>query len=538
MLKRSLQAGLWILAVGSTAVFAFLCSRRLVHPGELDAVEGVMMDHVVRLAHGLPIYVEPGLEFIPLASMPAFAALASLPARIFGPALWEPRVVSLLSILVIATLVYRIVVTETGGRTLGAAAVGVLMAAHGIVGGGYDVGRPDSLMLALALGGLASLRFTTGFLGALAAALLLTLAFFTQQHAVGFVLAALTHLAVNDRRRLLAFGFAVALGCGGGYALLASWLGPWFTFFTWDVPLHRPHLEQVGALVDLGRGLAGTLGALAIPTLLSLALPRPAWRGPPGIWVWAGCGALGAALMAQPAAAAARHVLHPVVVVLAVLGPISLARLVHHLAAWPGSERLGRSATIYLVLGLQFAPLMQGLRGQLPPANARAARAELVRMLREYPGPVIVLQHGHYGWSAGKSTSLQQDALEDILGSKGNRLLARDPRFFDRMFDRLRTGRDRPMIVADTALERCGNQSRALWSSLAASYVLRQELGWVGRPLGPIYGRHGTPARVYVPRTDVPGGRPAAGYPPQAGRATLSARLTLPHSAGGSPGSP
>ena len=72
----------------------------------------------------------------------------------------------------------------------------------GLTGSCYDVARPDSLMLFLALSGLVLLRFTAGTAGALGSAVLLSLAFFTKQHAAWFVLAALVHLMLNERRRL------------------------------------------------------------------------------------------------------------------------------------------------------------------------------------------------------------------------------------------------------------------------------------------------------------------------------------------------
>jgi hypothetical protein len=114
--------------------------------------------------------------------------------------------------------------------------------------------------------------------------------------------------------------------------------------------------------------------------------------------------------------------------------------------------------------------------------------------------------HGFYDWSAGKGTSLHIIALDDILRARGNRLLKRDPAFFDRMFEPLRTGPQRPAIVTDVELERSGH----LWASLAPFYRLEGELGWITEELRPITGNRFSPTYIYVPREP---GEPAGPTP-------------------------
>jgi hypothetical protein len=94
---------------------------------------------------------------------------------------------------------------------------------------------------------------------------------------------------------------------------------------------------------------------------------------------------------------------------------------------------------------------------------------------------------------------LQQSALEGVLRARGNRLLARDSAYFDRMFAALKGGPNRPMIVTDVELEKTGVESRRLWAALAAHYRLAGELGWISDELQPVSGSGSKPRLLYVP---------------------------------------
>jgi hypothetical protein len=502
MVRPTLRAAVWLASLSAIVAFLMLAAIRLFYPLELDYIEGVMMDHVVRLAQGRPIYVEPTLEFITLAYMPGYATVSSLLARVFGPALWEPRLVSLLAMCVNASLVARILWLETHERTLAVAGAGILIAAFGVTGAHYDVGRPDSLMLCLALSGLTVLRYTRRLRGAMLAALLLTCAFFTKQHAVWFVIAALFHLALSDRMRFWVFLAVALVGCVGGYFLLRAWLGPWFSFFTWEVPTHWSSLDKVRILNYVGRGLFGTLGILTMAGLLSLALPDRPWEGPRGVWWWAALGAVCTGFMATLDPDAFRHVINPTVLMFSVLGPLALWMVVGHVSAWPdGSEvsRPVRSSVLYVLLIAQFLPMAYSLHDQRPHPRAAEAHAVLMERIRSWPGPVLMLYHGFYTWQAGKGTSLHQITLDDVVRARGNWLLEKDPGFMDRLFAPLRDGSYRPMIITDIALERSGSESNPWWRQVAAGYQVADTLGWESAALNPVDGNHWTPRYVYVP---------------------------------------
>jgi hypothetical protein len=195
-----------------------------------------------------------------------------------------------------------------------------------------------------------------------------------------------------------------------------------------------------------------------------------------------------------------RHVMNPTVVLLAVLGPLSLSFIVKHVGSWPGEARENRSTLLYVLLLVQFLPLAYSLRDQLPAPRAKEAYQALRERIQSYPGPVMMLYHGYYGWSAGKGTWLQQITVDDIVRSHGNRLLRDDPEFLDRMFQPLIDGPDRPMIITDAELDKSGSESRIWWRKIAPHYRRVEDLGWYSNNLNPVNGNHWTPQYVYVPR--------------------------------------
>ncbi len=514
MIRRALVGLLWALSAAATGLYLRLALSHLRYPGEMDYIEGVMMDHVVRLLHGQPLYVKPSVDFIPLAYMPGWTVVAAAVSRVLGTGFLAGRLVSFLASLAIGALVLSILRRETRTWTYAIAGAGIYYMGYGVAGGGhYDVARPDSLMLALSLGAIALLRFGGGRVSAIVSALLLVAAFFTKQHAVWFGLAMVAYVALEDRRRLAPFALTWAIGCAGGYALLAWWLGPWFAFYTWNLPAHWSTLAPVRIERYVGGGLLGMLGGLSVPALLSLMLPEAPWRGRAGIWMWLGLAGVGTGLLATLDPSAWRHVFIPSMLALSVLGPLSIWRLAR--AAGGGEAALAGRATgaACLLLSLQFVPLVYNVHVEKPHPGARAARAAFLDVIRGIPGRVIVVEHGFYATLAGKGSGLQQIAIGDLERSPGDALFRRDPQALERLFDPLRRGPDRPTLITDEPLE----QIDTLWASLAPGYRLTRDLGDLTAPLRTFSGHALAPRYVYSPVEPDSAGVPRA---PAAGGGT------------------
>jgi hypothetical protein len=482
-----------LVAIGGLLVPA---PARLASPLEFGYGDGLMLDHAVRVASGQRLYVEPTLHFITLAYMPLYTYVVAPLVALFGPHLWTGRLVSLLASLVAAALIGWMVRRESRSALLGLAGAGLFLMGQGFSRGSYDTFRPDPLMLLLVVAGLVTLRLTRGLPGAAASALLLALAFFTKQHAACFGVAALLHLLWNDRRRLPVFALTLVLACGGGFFLLTRVLGPWFSFYVYDVPSHWSTISRARIQGYLGGELFGRFALLSLPVVLSLALPERPWRGPSGLWWWMGLGGLATGLLATLDPYAFYHVLMPTLTALAVVGPLALQRITQRLAPAP-SEAGG--AMLAALLAVQFVALLYPVRAMLPTRGASAIDAAHLARLRAFRGRVIEPSHGFFAYEAGKGTALHTLPLDDIVRARGNRLLKRDPAYFERMFDSLRVGPDRPVLITDTPLEHLADASAPLWATLVPYYRRAGDLGPLSDQLRPHIGYRGAPTLVYEP---------------------------------------
>lgn len=220
-------------------------------------------------------------------------------------------------------------------------------------------------MLLLVLGGCLALRYWSGIAGAMLASSLMAAACFTHWAGLWFAFAALLHLGALDRGRCAAYAFGLTVLVGGGQVALTLHLGPWFNFQAWEAPLRAIRFEPVGLLALLGSQLLGSFGVLTLAIVLSFAMPVRPWRGVVGLWTWMGFAALGAGMAATQSATAGAGPLLFAVVVLAILGPISVQRVTHHLSAWPGSSRLGGQGVALTALALQFLTLAACLASSL-----------------------------------------------------------------------------------------------------------------------------------------------------------------------------
>jgi hypothetical protein len=463
-----------IVGLGAYAIASFLyvALSRLFYPGEINFIEGVMMDHAIRLANGHSIYVEPSLEFVPLAYMPGYSMVASILVQAFGPALWELRAISLAGSIATAILVAVALYKETRRPLLAFAGSSLFLMGLGLAGGHYDVGRPDLMTLALVMAGVLTLRWTSTPAGAVGSAVLLTAAFFTKQHAVWFAAAALLHIAVNDRRRFAAFGLALLAGIGGGYALLTWSLGPWFPFYTWDVPSHWSTFSEWRVHRYVGTNLFGTLAPLTLATIAAFLLTTERLRGASALWKWLAFAALGTGFMATLDPSAYRHLILPTFLVLTILGPLSIDALVRRAAASTPAFARHAACLGLVVLAVQYLPLLYSLDDQIPKLGSRSAHARLLERIHDTPGPILVPYHGYLASQAGRRMGLHHLALTDVLRAKGNRLERQDPLFFDRMFDVLRQGPNRPTLILDVPLDKAGPH----WKDLTKSYKLVEDL--------------------------------------------------------------
>ena len=356
MIGRLLRFVLWSTTAVAAAAFLALAAHALSEPVTHDPLEATILERATRVAEDRPLFTDAGAEPA-TALMPGLPLVVSVFVRLFDARLWEPRVVSLLSIAAAALLVAIVVTIETKSATLGAAGATVLLMGQGLIAGAPAVARPESLAFLLALLGLCTIRYAPGIWGALLATFPVTAACFTHPHALWFAAAGLVHLAVHDRRRFFAHALGLVALLGGTHVLLWLTVGPWYNYEAWDVFLQALHFAPVPLLTYVGTQLLGPLGVFTLATVLAFTLPVRPWRGAVGLWTWLGFAALGAGIAATQSGAEMEDALRPAAFALALLGPISIQRVTQHLSAWPGSSRMAGQRVMLTALVLQFLTL-------------------------------------------------------------------------------------------------------------------------------------------------------------------------------------
>ena len=352
MLVRTLRDLLWFGACLAVAGFVYFVARRILNPIAPDPIETLILDHATRFAKLEPLYLEPTATSPSL--MPGYPIAVSLFVPLFGPQLWEPRIISLIAAIATAGLVAMIVRIETMSWTIAVSSCGFVLAGYGLLVGQPEIARPETVMMALSLGAFAALRTMRGLTGAFAAAVLLGVAWTVHAQAVWFVAAALFYLANEERPRLVTFACSIVVLGGGGYLALSALLGPWFNWNAWDGVVQSLRFNPGELVRYAGDELLGRLGVLTMAAVLSFALPTQPWRGVCGMWTCLGFATVGAGLVATQSAFAGPQSFIPSVVLLAILGPVSMQRITRHLSAWPGSSRLGGEGVVLAGLSMQF----------------------------------------------------------------------------------------------------------------------------------------------------------------------------------------
>lgn len=366
MFGNVLKIILWIFSALALACYIAMVAHGLRDPHPRDAVEAAVLEQAARIAQGEMPFSSPA-ESPGVALMPGPPLVVAGLIALFDSHTWEPRVVALLFMLLTAAGAAMVVYWETANPTLGITGAAFMLLAQGLGAGTPIGGCPQAMLLLLVLLGCLSLRYTQGMWGALLAVLPFTAACFTHPAGLWFAFAAIFHLMVQDRRRCAVYTAALAALVGGGQIWMTMKLGTGFNFHAWEIPAGLFRFQPLDLLLFVGAQLLGTLGVLTLATVLTFALPTRPWLGAAGVWTWMALGAMAAGMLATQTLSPATDALPIAAVAIAIVGSVSIQRLINHVAAWPGSTRTAGSGVVLTAVALQFimllaraAPALQG----------------------------------------------------------------------------------------------------------------------------------------------------------------------------------
>ncbi len=397
--------GVAVLALWHLVVVAGVMALRVGYPFELEWMEGGVLDHVLRLKLGRPIYGPPGLDFIPYVYPPLYYYVVLVVGWVVGHGFLAGRLVSVLSTVVAALLVARLAARSSGARVQGLLAAGCLAAAYPVTGFWFDLVRVDAFLLALLLGACAALRSRRAW-GAVAAALLLVAACLAKQNALAFLGAAAVITSWRSWRQGAVLLAAALPLLAAGAAWL--WFGSdgWIGYYLLEVPRsHGIHWYALGTLRDdLLRFLPALL--LVLPSVWLYTRAHGSFlaslRQDPLPWFVAAATAF--SVSSRLHFGGAENVLIPLyafVGVYVVGAPWRLA---------------GSAARIVLpcVLAVQLGMWAWNPARAVPTAEHRAAGEHFLELLDELPPRVLLPFHGHYLWQLGREPCFHYQGLLDL----------------------------------------------------------------------------------------------------------------------------
>ncbi len=381
---------------------------RLAYPFPLEWLEGNSLVEVHRILAGQPLYPAPTVGYVPDGYPPLYFAVSALAARLFGVSYLPLRLVSLVSSLTCLALLARLVQRETGSIAAGIGAAGVFAATYFATGTWLDVGRVDSLFLALSVGGLYAARWMRGMPGAVAAGVLLAAAALTKQTGLVEGVTVMAVLLAGPRRRLACVAAAAevtVLGISTLVLVLTS--GGWYVYYVFEQM--GEHSLNYGGFGWFWTALLSAMGLAACAALIGA-------RRVPAVLL-AGC----VALAVEGYAA----LVHSGGGINDVLPAYLAVALLAGLALGGGASRWVTVVSGVLVLAQSALLLISFHPSQaIPSSSDRAVGERLVGGMRAFGGTVAVPADPGLSLMAGMAPTAHQDAAYDVLRASDQAAIA------------------------------------------------------------------------------------------------------------------
>jgi hypothetical protein len=468
---------LWaVLPVG---FMVFLWFNHVQFPLQLETMEGTILQHVTRAAHGLPVYPQPTPGYVPLAYNPLFYYLSVPFTWLFGLNLEAIRLAAITGMAVSAILVYAAVRSWTGSRLWGWIALGLFACAYRTMDSALDNAHADSWLLCTALAGTYIIDRASTNRARLCGVVVLALSFWFKQHGALFLIGGVLYLTLRQGLRqslpywIAAFALGPLLYVAAGTALF----GPAFHYFTWSVPrgwqqMNAETFVRVARFVTLRYGVL-FLGALAsLRSVLSITALRSGAGADPEtnrLRVWHVQFLMGGltALMGALDDGSSDNVFIPFGTFLIVLGTVGLAQMLGDASKrWP--QPVQAVAVAFAFVPLIFAPQSVMVSPQAPAAYADFVGA--IENLR--PGSVYAPSLGP---TAGNRPLFEPGAnwvaLEDM--GRGPRHTDSDRARAAALLDSVMTPRGAAYVVTNVPLDAMPAPVR----SLQQRYILIEDFG-------------------------------------------------------------
>lgn len=223
----------------------FLWFNHVNFPLNLEAMELTVVQHLRRAMAGLPIYVAPSPDFVPLAYAPLYYYFSLPFAWLFGANLFTMRLVAILGMFGSGFVIFLIVKQHTNSNWWSLMAVGLFAAAYGVMDTYLDNAHSDSWLLFSILFGLYLIDQNRSWTFDLLGVFFLVVSFWFKQHGALFAIGGVLYLTWRDGLKSSRIYWLLATILGPGlYAVAPSLgLGPQFHYYTLTIPSHWSELS-------------------------------------------------------------------------------------------------------------------------------------------------------------------------------------------------------------------------------------------------------------------------------------------------------
>lgn len=381
-----------VALVGGYALFLVfsMAQARIGYAGELEWMEGGIWGHVLRVADGLPLYVEPSVEFTPYIYTPLYYWVCAGFGGIFGQSIGLLRLVSLVSFALTCAIIALFVRRKTGKALPGAIGAGLFAATFRLGGAWFDIARGDSFAVMLLLLGATLLLCYECRKSAVVAGLTLTAAFLTKQSCLLPLLLLVFWSLLCRTPRLLWFAGVAVSALGMSWAALHFTSSGWFSYYVFTLPAAHPLLDDWKILFWKN----DVLGVLSIGSLLllfeclaSIKWERPKWLESLGFFVFA-AGTTGMAWSSRFHLGMYDNVLMPLHALIGLGVGLSLGRIQKLDASWRTLE----VASLLAIAGT-FWKLEYPVEAQVPTAAHVRQYEQLLERIKQLPRGTWVAYH-------------------------------------------------------------------------------------------------------------------------------------------------
>jgi 4-amino-4-deoxy-L-arabinose transferase-like glycosyltransferase len=422
---------MWFFPVLYLAVFLITTILRIGFPYQLSWLEGAMVDHSRWILSGHQLYGPPAVDFTPFLYTPFYSYISAFFMKILGVHIIVPRLVSLVSSLLVLVLIWRLVKHETGSNFYAVTAAGFYASFYPYVRCYYDMARVDALFVFLVFWGVYILRVSKKPYAVYLSAFVCYLAVFTKQQALVVVAMLGFLLLLQDFKKFLKFTLTFSFLSFVTVLYFQQASDGWFLFYVYEFPRSFGIQKKLVPMIFRDLFLHAPVLFLIAPYLFfKFNGGDKNLRSQRLFYLAFFIAAFGTSWPSRAHSGGAENVLMPVLLCLSILGAISLWHFERDLRV---SNKRG-TYFVALLMACQFILLVYNPLSLIPTKEHHRLNKKFVQFIGSFDGEVLVTQFGYIPILVGKKTHTHKTAIYFRV-SKGNES-DRAKRIIDKVFRR------------------------------------------------------------------------------------------------------